>query len=156
MSRGGARNRSGPTPDPMSLKSMKLEVSLTALPSDGYRGEVPAFPLSDPSRRELEVWRAAWSTPQAAAWSTQSWRWDTVALWVRLKVRCEDPEAGAALLAQLHRFADQIGMTPAGLRENGWEIESPEQIGSLGQPQARPASRSEAIRARGLRVVNGG
>jgi len=43
-------------------------------------------------------------------------------MWVRTSVRAEDPEAGAALLAQLHRFADQIGMTTAGLAEMGWKV----------------------------------
>jgi hypothetical protein len=39
-----------------------------------------------------------------------------------LSVRCEDLEAGAALLGQLHRFADQIGLTTAGLAEMGWKV----------------------------------
>jgi hypothetical protein len=43
-------------------------------------------------------------------------------MWVRVKVRCEDSDAGAALLGQLHRFADQIGMTTAGLAEMGWKV----------------------------------
>ena len=30
--------------------------------------------------------------------------------------------ASAALVAQLHRFRDQLGLTPAGLRDNGWRI----------------------------------
>ena len=63
-----------------------------------------------------------WRTPQAAAWAREPWRHRTVALWVRTSVRCEEPDAGAALLAQVHRFADQIGLTPAGLKENGWAI----------------------------------
>jgi len=99
MARGGARNRSGPRPDPNSLNSAKKGYVLTALPAEGYQGEIPEFPLPDLTAREVEVWRQAWRTPQAAAWSTQPWRWRTVALWVRWSVRMEDPEAGAALLA---------------------------------------------------------
>ena len=53
---------------------------------------------------------------------SEAWRQGTVALWVRTRVRCEDPEAGAALLGQLHRFADQVGMTTAGLAEMGWKV----------------------------------
>lgn len=122
MARGGARNRSGPAADPHSGRSARRGLSFQALPNEGYRGEVPEFPLAGPSERELEVWAEAWRTPQAAAWAREPWRHRTVALWVRTSVRCEEPDAGAALLAQVHRFADQIGLTPAGLKENGWAI----------------------------------
>lgn len=124
MARGGARNRSGPPPSEGSGRSDRRGYSLTALPAEGFDGDVPDFPLTDPTGRELEVWEQAWRTPQACAWSMPSERWRvrTVAMWVRLTVRCEDPEAGAALLGQLHRFADQIGMTTAGLAEMGWKV----------------------------------
>lgn len=124
MARGGARNRSGPVPDEGSGRSDRRGFRLTALPAEGYRGPVPDFPLPDPTGREHEVWDQTWRTPQACAWSmpSEQWRIGTVAMWVRLKVRCEDPEASASLLGQLHRFADQIGMTTAGLAEMGWKV----------------------------------
>jgi len=124
MSRGGARNRSGPQAKEDSGRSDRRGYSLTALPAQGYDGEVPEFPLPSPSGRELDVWAQAWRSPQACAWSmpSEAWRIPTVAMWVRVKVRCEDPDSGAALLGQLHRFADQIGMTTAGLAEMGWKV----------------------------------
>ncbi len=125
MPRGGARNRSGPKPDPNSGRSERRGYALSALPASGYDGPVPDFPLPSPSKREREVWAWAWRTPQACAWSqaAESWRAEyAVAMWVRVKVRCEDPEAPASLLGQLHRFADQIGLTTAGLAEMGWKI----------------------------------
>jgi hypothetical protein len=124
MARGGARNRSGPSASENSGRSDARGYSLTALPSQGYAGPVPDFPLPQASDREFEVWAQAWTTPQACAWSlpSEAWRTATVAMWVRVKVRCEDPDAGAALLGQLHRFADQIGMTTAGLAEMGWKV----------------------------------
>lgn len=124
MSRGGARNRSGPQASEASGRSDARGYTLTALPSEGYDGEAPPFPLPQASERELEVWAQAWTTPQACAWSlpSESWRSETVAMWVRVKVRCEAPDAGAAMLGQLHRFADQIGMTTAGLAEMGWKV----------------------------------
>ncbi len=124
MTSGGARNRSGPQKDPNSRTSERQGFVLTALPAEGYDGEVPDFPLPDASHRELEVWSQAWSTPQACAWSlpSEAWRVRSVAMWTRLSVRCEDVDAGAALLGQLHRFADQIGMTTAGLAEMGWRV----------------------------------
>ncbi len=124
MTHGGSRNRAGRKPGPKSEKSPRAAFRLTALPSEGYAGPIPDFPLPDPSQRELDVWQWAWRTPQACAWSVlgESWRIRTVAMWARVSVRCEDPEAPASLLAQVHRFSDQIGLTTAGLAEMGWKV----------------------------------
>jgi hypothetical protein len=150
MARGGARNRSGPRPDPKSGRSDSRGYSLKALPAEGYDGPVPDFPLPDASGRELEVWAQAWRTPQACAWSLSSekWRQQTVAMWVRVKVRCEDPEAGATLYGQLHRFADQIGMTTAGLAEMGWQVA----VNDLAEHEPQPAEQ-QPKRERRLRAV---
>ena len=122
MASGGARNRSGPPVDPDSARSDARGVVLTALPAEGYQGEAPDFPLPSESDREQALWAWAWALPQAAAWSVQPWRWHSVAMWVRTAVVCEGHEAMAADKNSLHRFADQIGLTPAGLKENGWKI----------------------------------
>ncbi|MHA7132550.1 hypothetical protein [Oerskovia turbata] len=76
--------------------------------------------------REAQLWEWAWRTPQAEAWSREPWRWLTVANWVRTQVIIEGDEATAADKGSVHRFADQIGMTPAGLKENGWAIAAAE------------------------------
>lgn len=124
MASGGARNRSGPQADPRSGRSDRRGFKLTALPAEGYKGVVPEFPLPGATDAELDLWADAWTSPQACAWATPSeaWRQRTVALWVRTRVRCEAPDAPASLLAQLHRLADQIGMTTAGLAEMGWAV----------------------------------
>jgi hypothetical protein len=122
MPRGGARNRSGPAPDPKSGRSDRRGFRLDALPAEGYDGEPPVFPLPNETSREVMLWEWAWRTPQAAAWAREPWRWPAVAMWVRTHVVCESLEATAADKNSLHRFADQIGMTPAGLKENGWKI----------------------------------
>lgn len=146
MSSGGARNRSGPPADPNSLTSKRRGVSLSTLPAEGHGGDVPDFPLM-PRRvmrweyeekrryqvvddaetgfvaeREADLWEWAWRTPQAYAWSLEPWRIQTIAMWVRTFVICEGAEATAADKSAVHRFADQIGLTPAGLKENGWTI----------------------------------
>lgn len=157
MARGGARNRSGPAADPTSGRSDRRGYKLTALPAEGYRGPIPDFPLPSPTERELEVWEALWRTPQACAWSmpSESWRVRTVALYTRTSVRCEEPDAGAALLGQVHRFADQIGMTTAGLAEMGWKVAVDEVAAKAVErtKQEPPARRSSRDR---LAVVNGG
>jgi hypothetical protein len=98
MAQGGARNRSGPPPDETSARSDARGYTLTALPSEGYDGEIPEWPLAaQPNAAELSAWEWAWRTPQACAWSTksESWRRPFVAQWARLHVRCSEPDAPA-------------------------------------------------------------
>lgn len=154
--RGGRRNRSGPAADETSGRSDRRGFALTALPAEGYDGPVPEFPLPDPSERELEVWEQAWRTPQACAWSmpSEAWRQRSVAMWVRTSVRCEAPDAGAALLAQVHRFADQIGLTTAGLAEMGWKV-AVDELAEKRSGQDEPAEDEDDPRARFAVVTDG-
>lgn len=139
MPSGGARNRTGRRqPDPKSARSDRLGVRFGRLPRAGYTGRPPAWPLSTATTREREVWKAAWRTPQAAAWSTEPWRHRTVAMWVRWSVRAEDKDAPAAVATAALRLADQIGLSPAGLRENNWEIEEAPSSAVV-EPEAKPA-----------------
>jgi hypothetical protein len=124
MTRGGYRTGAGRRPDENSARSDKRGFKLDELPAEAYAGKVPAFPLLEPSAREREVWREVWRLPQAHAWSRpeQAWRLRSIAMYVRQSVKCEAPDIGASHLAQLHRFADQIGMTDAGLAAMGFKV----------------------------------
>ncbi|MEL4357048.1 MULTISPECIES: hypothetical protein [unclassified Luteococcus] len=105
------------------------------------------------NERELEVWAWAWSTPQACAWSmpSESWRLLTIAMWVRIYVICESSWATSADKSSLHRFADQIGMTPAGLRENGWKIVHDELADKAAEKEQSTAS--PVVAQRRMRAV---
>lgn len=176
MTSGGARNRSGPAADPNSLRSAKKSVALTPLPSGGYDGEPPRFPLmtftvrrweqEDKRRyqvtdveateefrqREVALWEQVWTFPQAVAWAREPWRWQAIAMWVRTAVVCESSDATAADKGAIHRFADQIGLTPAGLKENGWVIAHDE---TAEKREARSATKKASARDR-MKVVPGG
>jgi hypothetical protein len=174
MPSGGHAN-SGPPPDPNSLKSAKRGLTFVTLPAAGYDGDVPEYPLpkvpvydiwfenkerhkvldleATEARfsRELELWAWAWRTPQAAMWAAEPWRQHPVALWVRTAAICESGDATAADKNSLHRFADQIGLTPAGLTFNGWKIAADqlaekraEKAPALSAPSAR--DRMKALR----------
>lgn len=182
MTSGGPRNRAGRRPDPASARSDREGFSLTALPAGGFEGEVPEFPLSqrrvyrwefeDKRRfqvldeemtelvceREAELWEWAWRTPQACAWSMEPWRWQTVAMWVRTMVICESDEATAADKGAIHRFADQVGLTPAGLRENGWAIavEAAPSAESPSKAKAEPSMKQKAASSGQFKVIPGG
>lgn len=116
----GGHAHSGPLPNPNSLRSDRRGLRFRQLTP--YEGTAPAFPLPGVTSRELEHWNRAWTTPQASAWAEEEWRWQSVGLWVRLSVRCEDHDAGAALFAQLMRLSDEIGMSTSGLARNRWTI----------------------------------
>ena len=122
VGRGGARNRSGPSADPLSGRSERRGLSFTALPAGGFGGAFPVFPLPGALGREVEVWAELWRTPQAAAWNVQAWRWGQVADLVRLQVRAEDLDAPVGVYAQVRAARADLGLTPAGLKENGWAI----------------------------------
>lgn len=150
----GGHARSGPQADPNSLNSARKGLVLTSLPADGYRGTIPEFPLPAPAARglrEQELWMWAWRSPQATAWIKERWRWHSVAMWVRMAALCESDDATAADKNALHRFADQIGLTPAGLRFNGWRI-TPDQ-----EPKPAAANKTVAPSARDrFKVIDGG
>lgn len=171
MASGGSRNRSGPSFDPRSGRSDSRGIVLTSLPAEGYKGPIPDFPLPpvvvyvwvDKVRvpdsegtevrrlREAELWEWVWRTPQATVWAVEPWRWQSVAMWVRVAALCETADAQAADKNSLHRFADQIGLSPAGLKENGWAVASAVSDDSSGSGVRRSGSRDRV-----LRVVSGG
>lgn len=101
--------------------------------------------------READLWAWAWRTPQACAWALEPWRWHSVAMWVRTSALCESSSATAADKNSLHRFADQIGLTPAGLRENGWRIGPAEPATG----EKRPRTLAPSARDR-FKVIDGG
>lgn len=151
-------------------------MNLQALPSEGFSGKPPKFPLPRRSvmrwefedkrrfqvadaeatelvaEREAELWAWAWSTPQACAWDREPWRLHTIGMWVRTFVICEGSEATAADKGALHRFADQIGLTPAGLVENGWKIAADELAGKRTEAKPEPKTSSKDR----MKVVPGG
>lgn len=179
MTSGGARNRSGPRKSEASGRSDRIGFKLTALPAEGFTGEAPSFPLPVRSvftkewneagkqvqvydaaetkrvaERELELWTWLWQTPQACAWSmpSEAWRLHTVALYARTFVICESGEATAADKNSLHRFADQIGMTTAGLAEMGWKVAVDETAER--RTESKQAQKPKSSRDR-MKVVGG-
>jgi len=148
MASGGGRNRSGPQPDPNSLRGAS-RAALRVLPSTPYNRAYPPLPLKDTTPREADLWNTAWTSPQAWAWIDEPWRWQTIAIWVRRCALAESKDATAADVASMIRLGDQIGMTPAGLKENGWTIGAAAEAKAEEAPAPRASSRSR------FRVVHG-
>lgn len=154
MSRGGARSRSGPPRDPNSGRSERrgVQETLRVLPAEGYDGDPPKwpFPAKGTKKRERDLWKEVWTYPQACAWAEEQWHWNMVAQYVRWSVRAEDPEAPASTMAQAIRLADSIGLTAAGLLQNGWKIVAKTET----EEAAEPTNTPPATPTRRLRAVN--
>jgi len=123
----GGHAHSGPPPTEGSRTSERKGYSLSALPPSGYADEVPdllAF-LPDATSRHSTIWAQLWTTPQACAWSLESWRWPTVASLVMWIARSEDADAAASIASNVRQLRDDLGLSRAGLAHNGWKIAEP-------------------------------
>ena len=153
----GGHARSGPRPDPKSERSERRGFKLTELPSTGFDGDVPEWPiLPAASEAELEYWQRAWRTPQACVWSLPehaSWIIPDVARWVRLAVRCDEPDAPATLLARLAPAADNIGMSTAGMSRLGWSVKADEVAEKRAEKDEGTAREGAPKRERRLRAA---
>lgn len=159
---GGARSRSGPPKNLFSGRTQASDLELVELPARGFRGYIPVFPLPKQDlavdservyKRELALWKQIWRTPQAAVWSREKWRQLSVAQFVRLAVRVEEPTAKAADSGAMLRLQDHIGLTPTGMSLNGWVVAEDET--AVRRAEKRAEESAERERA-GFRVVRGG
>lgn len=129
MTSGGRRVRSGPPPDPNSRTSERRGYTLRALPNTEYSGRPLKYPLAplpdeESARRESEVWKWLWKQPQARAWKLAQYRYmvHDIAMYCRMFVVCERPEAKTSDRVLMLRLSDRIGLSPAGLASLGWKV----------------------------------
>ena len=108
---GGARARSGPAPDPNALRrDKKSDGEWLTLPTEGRKGAVPEWPLPDFSDRELTLWAAYWSKPQAILWEHNNQQHE-VALHVRRLVEVEAHDAPTNLGTLVRQQMDALLLT---------------------------------------------
>lgn len=113
MTKGGARARSGPPPDPNALRrSRKSDPAWTKISADCRDGQpTPEWPLVEPSARELELWATWWSLPVASLW-LESHSLDYVAFTVRMFSEAEQPKARTEDRKSLRQMMADLYMTP--------------------------------------------
>lgn len=110
MPKGGARTRSGPPPDPNALRrDRRSDGEWTVLPLE-VDAEPPAWPLTEQSERESELWVALWRKPQAVLWARNQ-QAEQVAMYVRCFAEAEQPEAATALRTLVRQQADALLLT---------------------------------------------
>jgi len=125
MTRGGARARSGPPPDPMALRRDRDRGDWVRLPASGREGDIPDWPLGTSNARELRLWAEEWRRPQAVMWDARGQQLE-VALYVRAVVVSEGRKATAADRGLVLRYMDDLGVSQGGLAKNHWTIVLPE------------------------------
>jgi len=125
MSSGGARARSGPAPDPSSIRSLERGgENWTRLPMSGRSGRAPRWPLpTSATPAEAKAWRAEWKRPQAIQWEMNGQELE-VALYVRRLIESEEPGATAAVSTLVVRQQQALGISLPGLARNRWLIVS--------------------------------
>lgn len=137
MSKGGARARSGPPPDPNALTYNEAE--WTVLPAAGREGEAPAWPLADARQRELDIWAEEWTRPQAVMWERQGQALE-VALYVRSVVAAENHDASTAARTLVKQLMEALGISVPGLLRNHWRIAEAPAAPAAGAAPATPGS----------------
>lgn len=167
MPRGGARVNSGPAPDPQALRRERTadKEGWVVLPSEGRKGNAPAWPLSKwrdqekakPAEerndsaaralddRELKIWREIWKIPQAAQWEKLGWKHD-VALYVRMLVAAEQGHMKAA--GEARQWSDRLGLSQMAMLRNRWRIAADEVAAKRGQRPAAAAPKRNSSRDR--------
>lgn len=152
MAKGGARTRSGPPPDPNALRrDRKADAAgWLTLPSEGRPGDPPAWPFTDQSDREVDVWASLWRKPQAVAWESFALT-EQVALYCRRWCEAEASGSPTALSTLVRQLADALGLTMPGLNSLRWKIAADET--AVKREEKAPPRRSSS-RDR-LKVVNG-
>lgn len=155
MASGGARARSGPAPDPHALRRDRKgdAAGWTVLPSEDRLGDPPAWPLTNASERENELWWTFWRKPQALLWE-QNRQAIEVAIHVRTLAEAETPGAAASRRMLLRQQADALLLTIPAMRAARVRIAvdevSQKRTAAKSASETAPSSRSR------LRAVKGG
>lgn len=150
MAKGTSTN-SGPAPDPNALRRDRKsdQAGWVDLPSEGRKGRTPAWPLSEASKREIELWRREWRRPQAVMWERNEQELE-VALYIRSLVDAESPKATVASRTLVRQQQEALGLSLPGLHRNRWRISSNEIAARKPIRASGPSVRDR------LKVVQGG
>lgn len=173
MASGGARSRSGPSPDPNALRRDRSDdADWVVLPAEGYTGVVPEFPLEkisvydiwweDKKRvktfdsdatdalhdREVALWEKLWAKPQAFMWAKLGLEYE-VAAYVRAFIESTGEESNSGLKTAALRMSAEIGLSLPGMHAQRWKF-ADDELGARreGRPEGGPSAKDR------LRALN--
>ena len=112
----------GPAPNKFARRR-NARPDWVTLPSSGYEGEIPDWPLAvPPDEDERELWLRLWRTPQAVMWAKSGFE-RLVARLTVASVLCEDKERmNGALLGAVKDMEDRLGLSPMAFKRLQWEL----------------------------------
>lgn len=139
MPKGGARTRSGPPADPSATRRHGSGGEWETISGDGQAAEVPDWPLTQASSRELQLWRELWGRPQSVLWERNNQALE-VALLCRRLSEAEEPGASVALGTLVRQMMDSLLLTIPSMRAARVRISDV----AAAAPVARPATRASA------------
>lgn len=157
MASGGARANPGPAPDPHALRRDRKDdaAGWTTLPSEGRAGDPPAWPLTEATERENELWWILWRKPQAVLWQRLGQVFE-VALHVRCFAEAEKAGAATALRTLVRQQADALLLTIPAMRAARVKIAADEVAEKRTTTAAAKKSAAPASSRSRLRAVKGG
>jgi hypothetical protein len=143
---GGARSHSGTAPNPYALKRQRDGKEWTKLPATGRLELPPEWPdeVSEPSEKELLMWRRIWMLPQALVWEADRVH-DMVAFYVRTYLEAMRPGAGAQARTFVKQMSEALLLTPSTLAQQRYVIE--------GTPEAQAIDAAVASGGTGRRAA---
>jgi hypothetical protein len=101
--------------------------------------------LSRPRASEKSLWVELWRKPQAAEWARLELTFQ-VAAYVRAFVDSTQSKAPASIKTAVLRMETELGISPSGMKQNGWIIgEQP--VEQAAQPAARRTSSGDWLKA---------
>jgi|SRR5690606_13205615 hypothetical protein len=115
MPKGGARIRSGSPADPNAMRRSGADGQWETLPVDAKASQVPEWPLTEATGRELELWNDLWVRPQSVLWERNSQELE-VALFCRRLAESEQHESKVALGTLVRQMMDSLLLTIPAMR----------------------------------------
>lgn len=95
-----------------------------SLPSDGYDGPLPEWPLmNEPSDYESVLWRDTWRLPQAVMWADKGL--DRVVARYVMACAIVEMETTAGMMSEIRQLEDRLGLSPMALKKLQWIIAEP-------------------------------
>ncbi|WP_328896405.1 hypothetical protein [Streptomyces sp. NBC_00236] len=112
------------------------------LPLDGCDLPAPDMPSGrDWTEPEKATWTELWASAQATMWDDSFVL--MVATYVRITHDIFSGQCRAGLAAEARYYADHLGLSPAGLKTLGWELE---RAGTgMGELHAVPTTQSLSV-----------